>query len=1344
MIIFCNNTFATVLFLKENTVNQNNSNPIYYPSIDSEGLLWISSEEDILIDFGTVEEMNSFIYNNTKSVNATKGIFEINKKLFITVDILGNVYIINKESLVIQKLEFENKEQFSSNTIKYIEKINENFAAIIFNKDIAILNTLNNALKLLPFKRFNHTFVKSSQLVILSENSLFFYDHNTSMLNERKIPIIKQQEVQFIIKTKHEYLAGINSTIFKLDNELNYPKVTFFKDSNNCKYKRKYKKNAYFDLLKKTDKYIWFASNCSIYLFDLENNKFRNKQFGDSEWYIASFNKKEEILVFEDGALYQIDTNMEVESKFHFLDKKELNSPYVQNWYRAFKTKRQGIVALSKYRSWFYNFNAKEKVNTQINIRSIYKDKKGNLYIGTQLNGAFKLNPKDNIINQFNSNSEEPSLKNNHVRDIVQLKPNEIWFISEYGGVQKYIQNKSKWLDYTHQLPTNEVFGSFEDRDKRLWINHKKGVSVKGDENFINYSDNDVFGKLGAIRAIEQDARGIMWFGSHKKGLYRFDEKNNNWQIFSHDENNTKSISHDYIFSLHSDKKDRLWIGTWGGGLDYFDQKNNRFIHYTKADGLPSNVVFGILEDESGYLWFSTLKGLVHFKPCEDINGNVTKSCKHFIRVFDKRDGLIIDEFDSESYYKAPNGDMYFGGLGGFIRFNPETDIKFNDIPPKNIIFTSLSVNGKKQHPSDSIYIEKAINYVDKIKLNYDDILIKFEFAALDYVLPEKNQYKYRLNGGDWVHLGTERSVTFTQLKPGEYLFEVLGSNNDGVWALAPKKVKIIIAAPWYQTNFAFILYSITIIIGIWLFIVYKQKRLKKINVELEQTVNTRTQELAKALDDKQKLFENISHEFRTPLTLILGPVEQLLKLNHSQEFSDKLFSIQNNGERLLYLVEQLLSLAEVRAHKPQIKTYELYELTKRVVKGFEAIAKENNLTINLTNLPTTLTIELIEQSWEIILTNLLSNAIKHSPKDSSINVSLSYFKNELTLRVVDQGEGINEDKLALVFKRFYKLPNNTKQGSGIGLALTKELVESMNGKVSVSNIIKGEKITGCEFLVRLPYETKAPIETKTENIKTEGIQSLEPQFTGTVLLVEDDPELQNYIKGVLSDIFSVKTANNGKQALKQIAKSLPDIIISDVMMPEMNGFELAESIKNNNELKHIPLILLTAKDDLQSQKRGFKAKVDDYMGKPFSSEILLMKVTNLLKSFQAYKAHIKSNFYRQNFDLEELASKDKQFMQKFDQALNEMHRDSKIKIDQIANHINMDKRTLARYCERLLSQTPSQALKEYRLTRAMDMLKKGYTVTQTSFDCGFSSVAYFGSCFKQQFGEPPSSFVSS
>ena len=721
------------------------------------------------------------------------------------------------------------------------------------------------------------------------------------------------------------------------------------------------------------------------------------------------------------------------------------------------------------------------------------------------------------------------------------------------------------------------------------------------------------------------------------------------------------------IFESNFGDKDILWTGTFSG-LNKFNRRTEKFINYTTKDGLPNNFINGIIEDNQGNLWLSTNKGLSKFNP-------VTNS----FRNYDINDGLLNDQYNFGTFFKNKQGEMYFGGTNGVDAFLPEI-IEDNPHVPR-IVITDFRIfnkpvpidKGREVIKNDMFQLQGHISSLKEIKLSYEQSVFSLEFAALSYNSPQKNRYEYKMEGvdPDWVYTdASRRFVSYTQLDPGDYTFRVKGSNNDGIWNEAGTSLRIIITPPWWRTNFAYLSYILLFIAIVGAGWRNQTNRLKmKHQMEIDHLQTEKLEEVDRM---KSRFFANISHEFRTPLTLIMGPVKQMLSGEFSGNMKQQFRMILRNSDRLLSLINQLLDLSKLESGRMKLRVVEtdITQFIKNIVLSFSSLAESKKITLKYESFEESLPGYIDIDKLEKIITNLLSNAFKFTPEGGDIILECGMRNEEkakiqnpkskiLELSITNTGSGIPPNRLDKVFDRFYQTDNNYKkdgEGSGIGLALTKEVVELHRGTIKVTSdmthtvpekklspqtLLDPEEVFQTTFTVLLPISRDSfgddEIASETHNTESgseypascilhpeSGTQDPGARLqvpapsaeypVPTLLIVEDNPDVTTYVRSFLEEDYNIVTAENGKIGWQMVSEKYPDLIISDVMMPEMDGYELCKKIKSDENTSHIPVILLTAKADMASKIDGLEFGADDYISKPFDADELKVRSKNLIE----------------------------------------------------------------------------------------------------------------------------------
>lgn len=990
-------------------------------------------------------------------------------------------------------------------------------------------------------------------------------------------------------------------------------------------------------------------------------------------------------------------------------------------------------------------------------VKSIYEDAQGCLWIGTKEGGLNRLNAERDQFTHFPIPSED-------VFAILEDTKGRIWF-----GGSDGLCSFDKQSETFASLSSSWVLSLAEEDEDHLWVGTSRGLNLVNTstgqtETFTSNPGNPLSLPDSWIVTLYKDKLGYLWVGS-ALGLSVLNEDGVSFTNYQ-PSNSPYSISNKLILVIFEDSKGRFWIGT-EDGLNLFDKKLEKFTHYTSNDGLADNVINGICEDDGGGLWISTNKGISLFNP----------DSMTFVN-FDKYDGLQSNQFLNASYFRSKSGEMFFGGINGFNAFRPE-EIKFNYILPP-VILTNLSIINERMKPGmKNSPIDRNINEVEELVLNYNQRFFGLEFVALNYVNPNKNQYRFILEGFDkeWQQGINLRSVRYTNVPPGKYVFKLFASNNDGLWNKEGKILNIRIRQPYWLTWWAFTIYAFLFMA---LLLIFRRYSLIEANLKhrlmMEHFEKEKTEELNQL---KMKFFTNISHELRTPLSLVISPLEGLLSREDLPgDTKSSLHIMHRNADRILLLINQLIEFRKSDTGHLELKAVQV-ELNKQIqerIKAFDDFAKQRDIELVFSAKQPEIDIYIDLDKFDKVLYNLLSNAFKFTKDNGKINIETSVeswdrIKSKLgrksvrgdyaCLEVSDNGQGIDPEHLDRVFDRFYQGENgrsNGNTGSGIGLALSKNLVELHQGMIDANNSQDG----GAVFTIYLPLGKK---HLKKSELSTSGIafnpsisvieDNREEQFAPSkedagadgnkslpkLLIVEDDLDVRNYLVNDFSKRFTVLTAGNGKEGLEKAKKEFPDIIISDVMMPEMDGIEFCKKLKSDVLISHIPVILLTAKNSIEYQKQGLESGADDYVIKPFNLEILGLKVNNLLESRQRLRKEFKSKPAMQLNALS-LASADKKFLEKVIKLIEQNIKDPAFSVEVLGDKVAMSRSNLYRKINALTGQTAIEFIRSIKLKEAARMLLENkedvYDIMEVA---GFQNIKYFRKCFLTQFGCKPEDY---
>jgi signal transduction histidine kinase/DNA-binding response OmpR family regulator/streptogramin lyase len=863
-----------------------------------------------------------------------------------------------------------------------------------------------------------------------------------------------------------------------------------------------------------------------------------------------------------------------------------------------------------------------------------------------------------------------------------------------------------------------------------------------------------------------EDPSGDLWVASNV-GLLRFDVKKKTLGLIAFPDSLGQIPSDRTVECLYMDGTGTIWMSLKVGGLCRFDPNTSHLSVVSQPWTFATTHISAILGDDQENLWLSTRRnGLIKFNP---------RTGK--IRLYDQADGLQGNEFN-RAFSKSPSGELYFGGNNGFNAFYPNSILDNLYAPP--VVIRSFRVFDQPRNFSGN-----------QITLPYSDNFFSFGFAALHYALPEKNRYAYRLEGvdKDWISAESRPEATYTNLDPGEYVLRVKASNNDGVWNEQGTWMKVTITPPWWRTPWAYGLYVLLLLGLLYAFRQYtlSQARLKN-KLERKSLEAEKHQELNQL---KTRFFTNVSHEFRTPLTLILNPLEDLL-VEEAAESQKRAYYLlmHRNAKRLLGLINQLLDLSKLESGSLAIFLLpgNIIPFIQSSVASFVPMAQRQRIALQVHVTQQVLWVNFDHEKVEKILSNLLSNAFKFTPEGGAVTVNVIWKPKEgpsdsmprLTIEVSDTGMGIPAEQLDKIFDRFYQIDHSSTrnvEGSGIGLALVKELVELHSGKITV-NSQPGE---GTCFTVTIPLEevsgnacTDAWVDQHDASISLslteeyageEGSSDLSEAWderTPLLLIVEDNADIRAYLRNTFDQAYRLVEAKDGVEGLSTAARILPDLIISDWMMPEMDGLAFCAQVKADEKTCHIPIIMLTAKADIQHKLQGLKNGADDYLVKPFHTEELIVRVQNLLTQRQKLRERFGRLFHESPPDHPApppqetaavslppedklLSAIDAQFLQKLMAIVEAQLANPELNSSIIEREMALSRIQLYRKLKALTDQAPNDFIRSCRLKKAAELLsQRQFNVSQVAYQVGFTHLSYFTRCFRQAYGMTPSDYVAS
>ncbi|MCD7938555.1 MAG: response regulator [Tannerellaceae bacterium] len=1019
-------------------------------------------------------------------------------------------------------------------------------------------------------------------------------------------------------------------------------------------------------------------------------------------------------------------------------------------------------------------------------IRCIYEDHRKRLWVGAK-DGKIRLySPEGNYLGYLSADgtiSRTAPQAAGVAYHIMQDRDGIFWISTKGEGIIKITETGDRFrMDYfrhdpenLYSLSDNNVYYSHAAPDGRIWVATFGGglnyihTTEEGETRFISFR-NELTGwpieHCYRVRVVTSDQEGTIWAGTTSGAVsFRSDFKDPGTIEFHHhycDKANPFSISDNDIYSIRCTRKGEVFLATFGGGLNKAERTENgrvNFRHYTVRNGLSSNVLLSLEEDSRGHLWISTESGLCRFDP---VAGHA--------EVYDDNHFNYHTTFNEASSTARPDGRIVFGTMKGMISFQPDSIRKSDFVPP--VVFTGFLLANEKIQPGSHPALEVIPDEAVQLRLSPKEKIFTLQYAALDMKAPEKIQYAYRLEGfeKEWNYIDKQRSVTYTNLPKGEYLFRVRSTNSDGVWVDNVREMKLVILPTFWETPWGILLYVLFIIAVILttvviLFTIYRLKH----KVRMEQQIS----------DIKLRFFTNISHELRTPLTLIAGPVEHVLTHETlTPEAREQLQLVERNTNRMLRLINQILDFRKIQNKKMKLKVQplDMVLFVRRVMDNFEALAEEHRIDFILESEAKSVTLWLDMDKLEKIVFNLVSNAFKYTPPDKMIRVAIRENEEHVLLSVEDQGIGIAENRRESIFERFENLMDKNvfdQSSTGIGLSLVKELVDMHQATIRVdSRLGEGSTFTvtfrkgkehytpETEFILQDQYtEATATLKPESEFIPTTAMgetSETEPENIGKdlMLIVEDNVELRSFLTAIFRSSFRLAEAVDGTEGWQKAQQLLPDIIISDVMMPGINGIDLVANIREHLSTSHIPIVLLTAKSTIESKLKGLEYGADDYITKPFSSTYLQARVSNLLnqrKTLQTlyrtgtmieYTEPIPAEESVKDMSRTDISPNDRKFMDKLFILMETNMDNGDLIVDDLVKEMAVSRSVFFKKLKALTGLAPVEFIKEIRIKRAASLIEENeYTMTQISYMVGINDSRYFSKCFKQVYGMTPTEY---
>ncbi len=979
------------------------------------------------------------------------------------------------------------------------------------------------------------------------------------------------------------------------------------------------------------------------------------------------------------------------------------------------------------------------------------------LWVGTGGGGLDKFDLATRTFQNFHHNpNDKGSIPSDIVMSVIEDKSGNVWTGNSVIDILAFMKEGT---NHFYQPPSKgnnsqvSVFDLAEDHGQNIWIaTYNRGLYYfdKLTEEFKNYRTGNSELFSNKLLRLLYDSTGKLWIGSLEKGVQVFDIENEKFVLFSEFALPKNEVSIEYpVKDIFEDSQGLIWIATEGHGLYSFNPQGNRVAPLTIEDGLPSNSIYGIVEDDIGTLWFSTNKGIANFNP----------DSKNIL-TYNTNDGLPTNDFESGAVAKSKTGELFFGSKRGLIAFHPEQlGSKTDSI---NLQLTSFRIFNNeisaKEVIDGHVPLDSSIRFDKSIELPHFLDNFTFEFASTGHSTPHNIKYEYRLEGLDdrWISTTSERNfATYSNLSPGNYTFKLRAFEESavGIPKYYNKQVAIEIVPVWWQTKIAVLIYCLFLVA--LMYYIYRgirnRVRLKN-QLLIEKYSHQKDQELHQS---KIGFFTTMSHELRTSLTLIMAPLTELVNTKFDNNKTEHLVRTMNhNGQRLLSLVNQILDFRKMESGKGKLRVSQINASSffEEMCFPFNQLASEKGLKFKIHIEDPDGLIWIDVEKVEIIVYNLLSNAFKFTKNKVWLDAAFEQSNREIIINVGDNGRGIPLEDASKIFENFYQTKAYKTEktiGTGLGLAITKNLVELHQGTISVRSIPNQETI----FTITIPIRKEVYSENDLVKMKSEeavaalgSLEDSQPSVNNEkelplLLIIEDNPEIRMLLEDGFKEFYNVYSATNGSEGIEVAIDIIPDLIISDITMPFMNGLELCEKLKTDQRTSHIPIVLLTARSSHTFKIEGYQHGADEYITKPFDFNLLKIRIKNLISSRHLLRQKFKKEIILKPRDIA-INNTDEIFLEKIMDLIEKNMANSKYTVSDLAKQIGMSHSVLYRKIMALTGQNINDFVKSIRLKRAEQLISDSdYTINEISDFTGFSNPKYFSTCFKQQFGKTPTEY---
>ena len=1303
--VFKYNSLDFKTYKKEaiSNVNSLNSSFIHTLLKDKDNNIWAGTQEGINIYDRELDKFNSISFkeNNQEVKFATHAIKEFNDSTLIVGTHQNGLLKLNKNNYKFKRILYKSNNSVSSLLINSIVKTNDGEFFVGTNHGLMTYDPYNDVLQPTKFDLSNkYEIINSSieSVVIDNDKNIWLGTSSKGIIKISKqndihtienLAITKKRILSLSLKQNGSILCGTeNDGLFEIDNKNN--KIVNYKFDKNIP--NGIKSNSIWSIYTDNKNRIWLGYfNNGIDVYNESYNKF--KSISSITGYSNSLSSSSVTGIIKDHK-----------------DRLWLS------------TTESGVDVYNENTGEFTNLiNKKNNIANgldNLETTSIYKDSRGNILIGTWESGFYILPKNGKRFKNIKKNNSK--LKSDKVMSFAEDSKGNIWIGTFFSGLHSYNTYSNKVTHYNnsefvkHNINTSNIRKVLVDNKDNVWIGTRAGLYI------INKSENENF--------------NITPFNNRFKTILGED------------------ISSTIVFSLFEDDSNNIWIGSLDYGLFKYNYNNDKIIWYNNENGFIHESISSITQDKNGNIWISGNKGLTKFNPTEKLFTN-----------FNKEDGLSSNKFNYNSVFQDAEL-LYFGGLNGVNYFNPE-NIQYNEELPQIYLKDLKLANELVLIDDIKSPLKKSLSTTEKLTLNYNQSFFSIEYVGVNYTRSENNQYAYFLEGFDekWNYVGSKTNATFTNVPAGNYVFKVKASNNDGLWNEIPRELNIEILPAWWNSNLAWLIYLLTFItisyISYRVFIErIRERRILKFEREEHKQLE--------ALNSKKiQFFTNISHEFRTPLTLILNPLNDIIKGDFnslSQATKNKLEIIHKNSNRLSRLINELMDFRKLQFNKMSVNAskIDLIPFIEEVSSHFEEEANEKNIILSVDFSEKPINVWGDPSMLEKIIFNLLSNAFKVTPTNGMVSIYISKKNNKVNFPLVDPeklletieitiedtGAGIKKENINKIFDRFYQVTEFDKQyygGTGIGLEVVRNFIELHKGKIEVSSKLN----IGTQFKIQLPKGNKH-LETinNKERIKANTNDNLQTKLNAfessnnkskdkKLLIIDDNSELRSYLKNELDVNYNILLAENGKIGFELANKHIPDIIITDVMMPVIDGIELCRMIKNDLRTSHIPIMMITAKGMEIDKIKGIDSGADVYLQKPFNMNVLKSHLKQLISTRKIlFKKYLSGIDFSEN-----TTSLDQEFILNVLNYINKNISDNNLNVENLADELLLSRSKLYRKIKALTGLTANEFIRNVRLEKSKEILENSeFSISEICYKVGFSSPSYFTKCFKLQYGVLP------